>query len=128
MTKVEDAAKNAGHDAVMKQLQKFRDYLGETEGRRPDHKDAWKNTAAGLSWWNGVAARRAEIPSAGGLASARGLARVASMLAQGGKAGGRTFLSPGGWEEMHGHTTQGDTFGMKTFYTQVRLIITTATE
>ena len=119
---MEEAALKAGHDGVLKQLEKFRAYLGETEGKRPDHKDAWKNTGEGLKWWNGVASRRAEIPSAGGLASARGLACVASMLAQGGKVGEKTFLTPGGWQKMHDNATEGETFGMKTFYTQVDIL------
>ena len=74
-----------------------------------------------MSFWNGVEARRAEIPSAGGLASAKGLAAVASMMSLGGKVGDKTFLTPSGWKEMHADTTEGDTFGMKTFYTQVGL-------
>ena len=72
-----------------------------------------------MGWWNGVPARREEIPSAGGLDSAIGLAAVANMMALGGKVGERTFLTPAGWREMHANTTEGDTFGMKTFYTQV---------
>ena len=116
----EDAARKAAREDVLKQLNKFCTYVGETEGKRPDHKEAWKNTGAGgMGWWNGVPARRAEIPSAGGLASARGLAAVANMMALGGKVEEKTFLTPAGWREMHAHTTEGDTFGMKTFYTQV---------
>ena len=44
------------------------------------------------------------------------------MMAQGGKVGERTFLTPAGWQEMHALTTEGETFGMKTFYTQVHRI------
>ena len=120
---VEEVATKAAHDGVLKQLEKFRAYAGETEGKRPDQPaSVWKKEDGGLKWWNGVSARRAEIPSAGGLASARGLACVASMLAQGGKAGGKTFLTPDGWQKMHDNATEGETFGMKTFYTQVDIL------
>ena len=72
-----------------------------------------------LSFWNSTAARRAEIPSAGGLASARGLALLAAVLANGGSWEGKKFLTQLGWEQMHAKATPGETFGMKTFYTQV---------
>merc|ERR1712181_183558 len=82
-----------------------------------EHKDTWKQGDA-ISFWNTTACRRAEIPSAGGLASARGLAKVAGMLASGGKAEGQTFLGEAGFRAMHDLPTEGWTFGMHTFYTQ----------
>ena len=75
----------------MEALRKFRAYEGETEGslkrlnililapnienqlakgKRKEHKDTWKQGDA-ISFWNTPACRRAEVPSAGGLASAR---------------------------------------------------------
>ena len=81
----------------MEALRRFRAYEGETEGRqtailliclfaifmlcgeliysmlsgkRKEHKDTWKQGDA-ISFWNTTSCRRAEIPSAGGLASAR---------------------------------------------------------
>ena len=104
----------------MNQLLEFRRQLGESEGKRPDHKDAWVDTPEGQKMWNSKAARRGEIPSAGGLASASALGAVANMLAQRGKSGGVTVIGEKGWEEMHKSDTEGNTFGMRTFYTQVK--------
>ena len=40
--------------------------------------------------------------------------KVSSMMAQGGLG----VLGEKGWRSLHDHTTEGATFGMKTFYTQ----------
>jgi len=114
---VEETAGKQGRSDVMEALKKFRAYEGETEGKRKEHKDTWKQGDA-ISFWNTTACRRAEIPSAGGLASARGLAKVAGMLAAEGKADGKTFLGEAGFRAMHDLPTEGWTFGMHTFYTQ----------
>ena len=68
-----------------------------------------------MDFWNSREARRAEIASANGLASARSLAVVAGLLA----TPGASFpLSPTAWQEMHDFPTEGSTFGMKTNFTQ----------
>jgi len=114
---VESTAGKQGRKDVMEAMRRFRAYEGETEGKRKEHKDTWKQGDA-ISFWNTTECRRAEIPSAGGLASARGLAKVAGMLSTGGKAEGRTFLGEAGFRAMHDLPTEGWTFGMHTFYTQ----------
>ena len=56
-------------------------YYKETEGRRKDQKPPFKSSGDtfDISFWNSTEARRAEIPSAGGLASARSLAIIAGI-------------------------------------------------
>ena len=51
--------------------------------------------------------RKGEIPSANGNCSARGLAKVAAMMANKGTFEGKTLLSPQTWEEMHLNPTDG---------------------
>ena len=73
------------------------------------------SSAFDMEFWNSREARRAEIASANGLASARSLAVVAGHLA----TPGASFpLSPPAWQEMHDFPTEGSTFGMKTNFTQ----------
>ena len=72
-----------------------------------------------LEFWNSPEARRAELPSAGGLASARGLAVIAGHLAR----GGGDLLSRGAWGKMHQDPTLGYPLGgMLTSFTQVKTI------
>ena len=94
-------------------------------GKRPDLQCTWRGMErgqllGGMGFWNSASCRRAEIPSAGGLASGRGLARVANMLALGGSVGGRRVLGPRGFAALHAEATEECIFGMKTFFTQVR--------
>ena len=66
-------------------LTKFISCNKETEGRRPDARPPFtqaRDTAFSLEFWSSPEARRAEVPSAGGLASARGLAVIAGHLAR----------------------------------------------
>ena len=65
-------------------LTKFISCNKETEGRRPDARPPFTQArdAFSLEFWNSPEARRAEVPSAGGLASARGLAVIAGHLAR----------------------------------------------
>merc|ERR1719228_2855773 len=51
--------------------------------------------------------RRGETPSANGNCSARGLAKVAAAMANGGSFQGVTVLGPKGWEAMHAKPTLG---------------------
>ena len=92
-------------------------YTRETEGNRLNQEAPFRGliTAFDLDFWNSREARRAEIASANGLASARSLAVVAGHLA----TPGASFpLSPPAWQEMHDFPTEGSTFGMKTNFTQ----------
>ena len=68
-----------------------------------------------VSFWNLPSVRQAEVPSRGGLASARGLAVIAGHLAR----GGGDILSRGAWQKMHQDPTLGFCFGMKCHFTQV---------
>ena len=54
--------------------------------------------------------RKSEIPSANGNCSARGLAKMAAMMANKGTFNGSTFLSQSAWESMHAEPTEGELF------------------
>ena len=107
----------AGREDVVKLLTKFINYNKETEGRRLDARPPFTGSsdAFSLEFWNSPEARRAELPSGGGLASARGLAVIAGHLAR----RGGDLLSRGAWEKMHQDSTLGFCFGMKCYFTQV---------
>ena len=109
-------AKEAGRLDVLNHLKKFNEYSKETEGRRLDSTPPFEGMtdAFDLRFWNSVEARRAEMPSAGALASARGMAVTAGHLA----SGGGDLLSQETWRKMHDKATEGFTFGQKTFFTQ----------
>ena len=99
-------------------LTKFINYNKETEGRRVNQKPpfAGYTDTYSLEFWNSPEARRAELPSAGGLACARGLAVIAGHLAR----GGGDLLSRGAWSKMHQDPTLGYPLGgMLTSFTQV---------
>ena len=71
-----------------------------------------------VPFWNLPSVRRAEVPSRGGLASARGLAAIAGHLAR----GGGDLLSRGAWQKMHQDPTLGYPLGgMPTSFTQVNI-------
>ena len=108
-------AKEAGRMDILGDLNEFKKQ-NETEGNRRNTSPPFENVsdAFDLTFWNGSAARRAELPSGGALATARGLAVTAAHLA----AGGGQLLSKEAWQEMHAKPTEGYTFGMKTFFTQ----------
>ena len=69
-----------------------------------------------IDFWNSSSARRAEIPSGGGLASARGLAVVAGHVAA---RDSQEVISRVARDKMQAQATEGYLFGMKTFFTQV---------
>jgi CubicO group peptidase (beta-lactamase class C family) len=58
------------------------------------------NPALQPDWANLVPWRRAELPALNGHSSARALARIYSMLANGGEIDGRRFMSPAAIERM----------------------------
>ena len=74
----------------------MRVFLGPHYGRPSfalDHSDSIDCLSL-AALFNHARVRSAEIPSANGHASARGLASIASIMAQHGKARGTVFLSP----------------------------------
>jgi len=112
------AANDAKRDDVLTLLNRFTEYnkLKETEGKRKDQKAPFKSSGDtfDIKFWNSTDARRAEIPSAGGLASARALATIAGQLA----CGGGQLISENAFKKMHEQHTEGFVFGMKCFFTQ----------
>ena len=57
----------------------------------------------GLGFFNEPNFAKGETPSANATCSARGLAKVAAMMAAGGKWEGREFLTGQGWKMLHEH-------------------------
>lgn len=55
----------------------------------------------GISFFNDIRMRQGETPSANAHSSARGLARVAAMMAAGGKLEGIECLNEKGWQALH---------------------------
>ena len=68
--------------------------------------------------FNLEAVRRGETSSANGNCSARGLALVASAMANKGEVNGVQVLSKQGWEAMHQNPVEAPIFGMPTYFTQ----------
>lgn len=68
--------------------------------------------------WNTPGIRQGEVPSANGNCSARGLARVAAVMANGGSLQGSALLSPAGWAALHGEPTEGKLFANTFKFTQ----------
>lgn len=63
--------------------------------------------------------RQGETSSANGNCSARGLAKIASAMANKGKFGNVQVLSPSGWEALHKNPTSATIFGLlNTTFTQ----------
>ena len=54
-----------------------------------------------LEFFNDNRMRRGETPSANAHGSARGLARIAAMMAAGGRLGGVEYLDTTAWEQLH---------------------------
>lgn len=69
--------------------------------------------------WNSPEIREGELPSANGNCSARGLAKVAAVMANGGSFEGKTLLSPSGWAALHDDPVSANLFpGLKLSFTQ----------
>ena len=112
-----EAATAAGRSDVAQLLAKFQLATSSSSSPAPPPILGMVDSA-GAGFWDLPRVRRAEVPSRGGLASARGLALVAGQLAmQGG-----SLLSAQAVAQMQQHPTVGFTFGMKTFYTQVQFV------
>jgi len=110
-TELKECGKKKGRDDLVDSV--------ERSGEMPVLEDLWHmpdnlQMKDPMSFWNSTECRRAEIPSAGGLASARGLAKVANMLAQ----STSDILGAEGHRALHAHPTPGVTFATSTFFTQ----------
>ena len=104
-------ATEAGRHDVLEQLKQYQESMKDVV--KKDNPTAW----AGMdnSFWNSESARRAEVTSRGGLASARGLAVIADSLAQTGNG----IISRDTWLKMHQEAKEGVMLGgLRTFFTQ----------
>lgn len=69
-----------------------------------------------IEFFNERSVAMGETPSAAANASARGLAKVAAMMAAGGEWAGRKLITEEGWRAMHGAPADGNIgFGMTRF-------------
>ena len=113
MHQVIAAASEAGRDDIVRKVLE----MPEDSTVSPPPPIKGMTGPKDVPFWNLPEVRRAEIPSRGGLASARGLAVIAGHLAR----GGGDLLSRGAWQKMHGDPKIGFCFGMKCYFTQVKL-------
>ncbi len=75
----------------------------------------WKGMKE-IVFFNEPLVARGETPSAAANGSARGLAKVASMMASGGQDGGNTYLEAAGWKAMHADPMEAEMgFGTTNF-------------
>lgn len=72
----------------------------------------------GISDFNSVAMSKGETPSAGAKCSARGLSKLAAVLANGGSFAGREYLSAQAHKELHDAPVRRDMMSMTTTFTQ----------
>jgi CubicO group peptidase (beta-lactamase class C family) len=69
-----------------------------------------------IAFFNEKAVAMGETPSANANCSARGLAKIAAMMAAGGKFDGAEYLSQSAWDAMHGDPVEADMgFGRNSF-------------
>jgi len=71
-----------------------------------------------LSVFNTPEVAKAEIPSAGARCSARGLAKLAAIMANGGQLDGKTLLSESAHTALHAEPVARDMMSMQTTFTQ----------
>lgn len=71
-----------------------------------------------ISVFNSSDVARAEIPSAGARCSARGLSKLAAVMANGGQLGGKTLLSEAAHAALHAEPVARDMISMGTTFTQ----------
>lgn len=60
-----------------------------------------KDDATNFAFLSSLEGGKMEMPSCNSNASARGLAKIAAMVACGGTFEGREYISPDIWKEMH---------------------------
>jgi len=71
-----------------------------------------------IEFFNEPAVATCETPSAAASCSARGLAKIAAMMAAGGTWDGREYLSEGAWDALHAHPLDADMIIASTTFTQ----------
>ncbi len=71
-----------------------------------------------VSFFNEPAVAMGETPSANTNASARGLAKVAAVMAAGGEWAGKRYLGEAAWKAMHDHPIAADMGFTRTTFTQ----------
>ena len=71
-----------------------------------------------INFFNDLAVVMGETPSANANCSARGLAKIAAMMSQGGKWDDTEYLSQAAWESMHDQSDTKNTGFMFTTFTQ----------
>jgi CubicO group peptidase (beta-lactamase class C family) len=70
----------------------------------------------GLDFFNETIVARGETPSAGAKCSARGLAKIAAMMSEGGTWEGQEYLGAEAWKAMHGDPIEAEMgFGTTNF-------------
>lgn len=71
-----------------------------------------------IAFFNEPAVAMGETPSANTNSNARGLAKIAAMMAAGGKWAGREYLSDDAWQAMHAAPLEADMSFVTTTFTQ----------
>ena len=102
---------------LMKTLNMFRKLLGSIKPTFKQYKDYDMRLLGPL--YNIDIVRRGETSSANGNCSARGLAKLAAVMANQGTLGELTLLTNKAWQALHSEATQATIFGlMETNFTQ----------
>ena len=106
----EFAGRNTTHNIFEKLYMMWNWALRLTDKRsgikdlKPNHIDVyWADYSE--KHYNTDAQRTGETPSAGTHGSARGFAKLASIMANGGSLNGQTLLSPEAWDRFHAKST-----------------------
>ena len=79
-----------------------------------------------IDFFNEPAVAMGETPSANANCSARGLARIAAMMAAGGTWAGKEYLNEHGWKAMHENPVEADMGFVTTTFTQGGVALFTA--
>jgi CubicO group peptidase (beta-lactamase class C family) len=80
-----------------------------------------------IAFFNEPAIAMGETPSANANCSARGLAKIAAMLAAGGKWAGREYITENAWQAMHAAPVRADMGVFQTTFTQGGVALFTET-
>ena len=86
---------------------------GTSFGKPPPFKGMGK-----VSFFNEPAVAMGETPSANASCSARGLAKIAAMMAAGGTFDGTEYMSRSAWDAMHGEPVEADMGFARNTFTQ----------
>lgn len=99
-----------GFGELMKILNIFRKLVGSAKPVFKQYKDFDMKLLGPM--YNIDVMRRGETPSANGNCSARGLAKLAAVMANQGTLGGLTLLSKKAWQALHSEATKECLFGL----------------